>query len=117
MKFAKATKFHRKSGEGREIDPEENPSAIGAALNRCVIKSISTCLRQVEGEMIADSRPEPEQGGSCTCELCRTFYLAYRQRGCPRVHGSGQRDHATVVTAPPPEVTVIVVVVGVGAAA
>jgi hypothetical protein len=34
MKFAKATKFHRKSGKGWEIDIEEDPSAVGAALNR-----------------------------------------------------------------------------------
>ena len=32
MKVAKATKFHRKFGERLEIDPEEDPSAVGAAL-------------------------------------------------------------------------------------
>jgi hypothetical protein len=45
MKFTEATKFNRKSGEGRppnvsparkgwEIDPEDDPSAVGAALNQ-----------------------------------------------------------------------------------
>ena len=33
MKFAKATKFHRKSGKGLGIDPQDNLSAVGAALN------------------------------------------------------------------------------------
>ena len=33
MKFAKATKFHRKSGEGLGINPEDDLSAGGAALN------------------------------------------------------------------------------------
>ncbi len=32
MKFAKATKFHRKSGEGLGIEPENEMSAGGAAL-------------------------------------------------------------------------------------
>ncbi len=39
MKFANATKFHRKSGQGLGIDPEDDPSAVGAALNRCVIRA------------------------------------------------------------------------------
>jgi hypothetical protein len=48
MKFTEATKFHRKSGGGpttkRQPSPEglgnrsrDDPSAVGAALNRCVI--------------------------------------------------------------------------------
>jgi hypothetical protein len=32
MKFAKATKFHRKSGQGLGINPEDDLSAVGAAL-------------------------------------------------------------------------------------
>jgi hypothetical protein len=32
MKFAKATKFHRKSGEGLGINAEWDLSAVGAAL-------------------------------------------------------------------------------------
>jgi hypothetical protein len=45
--------------KGWEIDPEEDPSAGGAALNRCVIRSTSTCLRQVEGEMTKQSLGAP----------------------------------------------------------
>ena len=33
MKFAKATKFHRKSGQGLGLNPEYDVSAVGAALN------------------------------------------------------------------------------------
>ena len=33
MKFAKATKFHRKSGQGLGLNPEAELSAVGAALN------------------------------------------------------------------------------------
>jgi hypothetical protein len=32
MKFAKATKFHRKSGEGLGLDSEWDLSAVGAVL-------------------------------------------------------------------------------------
>jgi hypothetical protein len=39
------------SPEGLGNRSVDDPSAVGAALNRCVIPSISTCLRQVEGEM------------------------------------------------------------------
>jgi hypothetical protein len=42
MKFAKATKFHRKSGEGLGLDSEWDLSAVGAALTEpartCVIR-------------------------------------------------------------------------------
>jgi hypothetical protein len=33
MKFAKATKFNRKSGQGLGLNPEDDLSAVGAALN------------------------------------------------------------------------------------
>jgi hypothetical protein len=52
MKFAEATKFHRKSGEGLGNRIQDDPSAVGAALERaCVIRSSLTCLRQVSPGM------------------------------------------------------------------
>ena len=42
MKFAKATKFHRKSGEGLGINPEDERSAGGAALNLGPLTPVSS---------------------------------------------------------------------------
>ena len=40
MKFAKATKFHRKSGGGLGTDPQNDLSAVGAALNLCPLPPV-----------------------------------------------------------------------------
>jgi hypothetical protein len=40
MKFAKATKLHRKSGEGLGINPEYDQSSVGSALN---LGSLALC--------------------------------------------------------------------------
>jgi hypothetical protein len=42
MKFAKATRFHRKSGEGLGINPEDERSAVGAALNLGPLTPVSS---------------------------------------------------------------------------
>ena len=56
MKFAKATKFHRKSGEGLGIDPEDDPSAVGAALNQAASTEAANRARQAQLSFAAQGR-------------------------------------------------------------